>query len=1809
MKSKFAFGICVLMLLIVGIGSVWIADFVSGQGSNSYSGGTGLRSNVGTGSYGGNTGFGGYSGGSSYVNRQYSQPSYGSVYSRSDIKTYWPILDDNPSTCEGRQDMILQIAPGGCQPAVVRSDLLAEQNVPVFCQVDAYKLNPLINIKEIRNIRFSSEGNEYVTGVGFHPARAALRSHNRLLGSPLINNVGYVVVILKRNPVEEELPEEIVLNLSAQIEYYSGNALGVGRTEFILQPVSDSEWDTERNKQSFWQGRYFVRLEESNPEFATVSIYYGDRKIRTLKVENGKTSSQFFVPGSYCQAGLQVAFDGFVAPQAKATLEINDDVGTEVIDVYRGSRFLNGKCGVDDLFTKGDNEGSIFINCGGSERIRLDLGKREKVEGEKVELRDKNKGEKIDEYFDKAIRNYETVVDDFPAVPASEFSGLDDPKNKFKKAGEEALWNAIILARIFGNSKTEERLINRHIEEYPNNDKGLESRLNELFEIDSSLAGISVNLDNGVRNIRLVRLKHYDEQGISARFDVGGKEQSVSLGRERGFSNIDTIIRLDRVDRDRAEITVFCRKDLRSDYLDERDRRGGYVSSDDYFSRERDGTRLVLDVGESKEAVCGDESIKLEKISGELFAKIRLLPNARGTKTETPLTVGIGIEKRAIKLSPEKTAEIIDNLDETIEKWEGINSKLGNVVSGMKGACFATAAALTAKNFLFGAGGEALAREKVMPGWTDRCEQAVADGRPMDSNHGSYANLNDCFRKNAGAIRTDVDKMEELIDSYNEKIKANEVVTSEAFLGDKFIDTEKAAEFIVGDLKSKLGASNLNVEFNGEKFNLNEFGNDLSFDSWKVGQISIGQMKDLRVFSDILQSDVSDSLKESANKKIGEIVSGVQDRINVAKESDKIADALESLVGDRPEIDVFEGVGTIQGVYRGQTYGEKQIPGVSGVGEGEPIQYVRYKSGTYLVVLNKDPRGGKFSPRKIYELRGEGENVIAVDESTAREEAQKLGDAALADVIDEFNTIERFSFERYDVGSYNNRYLNAEVRYYETDKGVPAVVPFDRQSGWYAGTQQILPVFGQRQAFDSSGAASSFWLCNVGKNGREEFSRSGFGDDACRQFNFYTGEPLNKFPGLSDDETRRLVRRAVNALNEAGRQHGSGLQSVRIEGEGYSVGSPAVSVPKTKCQDFMDPTECQVLFNVCDPVICPNSRCNLGGQFHVADVIQSGIVGSALLCLPNFKEGVYIPVCLTGIHAGIDAYLSILKAHQQCLQHSLDTGQQVGICDQVTSVYLCEFFWRQIAPAAKVIIPRLAELALGQGTRGGGEYLTVMAAWQNTQQSIDFFTQEYAVNALDAYRVRSVGEVGSQFCKSFVSAKGPTSFENLIEPDSPVQFNAWFDSTRFSDVTVPATAQYKVFYHIFAGNDQGVQYVVYLKSPPESSIHLSPQLVVANGFAPRGESATESKDFTGPEGYKELCVNINGQEKCGFGKVSTSFALNAISDGFVADEIARGDISSERDCVSGGGGGIRTAALLNPNIQAGVEEALLPEVYNRGIVRICATDNPGSSTEPARFIDVGHCGNQRIKCWLDKKSIDNAISDENNGTRTELKKVFDNEEERLRQEQMGKLGEVSGDINKLRDDLDKVDVSKEQEILKFVGRVDTLLRDVIINSYKAELLMIKAQVYDSAARALLGVRDVQEERDAQAVQGKGDGDDNGEDKKKAVYTLGGVEQIGALDVEFVLVDGMSSDVFFFPAGNNRATIGVYLLDTIETVGFVSPSNNLIELSRGKIAALNLDFAYTGILDDLEKKNVDALLGSGILVSDKVFNYYDGERFG
>lgn len=781
----------------------------------------------------------------------------------------------------------------------------------------------------------------------------------------------------------------------------------------------------------------------------------------------------------------------------------------------------------------------------------------------------------------------------------------------------------------------------------------------------------------------------------------------------------------------------------------------------------------------------------------------------------------------------------------------------------------------------------------------------------------------------------------------------------------------------------------------------------------------------------------------------------------------------------------------------GRTVGYFDKLGSSGLESDQRVQIATYAGRTYVCVLGEKDKNGRSGVFEVY--------------------SYKDGEWVKSEKPDYF---ERIVFS--DVSSSKSCSNvwpkgKAEINYYESgkNKGLPAIVPFDLKNGWYVMVSNSGGGFSDDspKAYEASGNVRHMKICNIGANRLMENCK---GDDPSKTFAVNTIGSTGKYGECPSVDVKKLYTCATNAIRDAASQNDD--KNVRIracmnDDVDLKKGRPMSQIGGFECQDFMSPIDCKLMFNVCDPVICPPSRCDLGGKFPVSDVIQTGIIGSLALCLPNAKEGIFIPICLSGVHAGLDAYVSILKSERACLEHSLEDGELVGICDQITSVYKCEFFWGQVSPLMDYLIPNLIGAAVdGDRVRGGGEYAFIEQSWNSMKKSISYFKNTYAQNAFRAFNIRSTQEIGSSFCKAFIgtSVPGSASFlENLLAPESPSQFYAQFSEKLFTEATVPSTSHYKIFYHIYAGNDEGVQYKVYLKNPPATSYYASnPEVPVKSGYIAAGSSADESIDFTAPSGYKELCVVINAKRECGFKSVTTSFGLDILSKKYVQEQATNVNIKTEKECISGSPSALSMATL---NLQAGAEEVLNPEIAMRGIVRVCATANPDSGVgttdvvtcgsevgkvcgkgfecvdgscvgkgefsgtvqkSVGRWKDVGYCGSANLRCWLDVDSVKDdlevisALTGDSISILEERKGLIENT--RLDLEGVAALlGKARRDIGGLTSD----DAKKAGGGFPVKGRAGEILRelDKVIgnesqpgagtNGDRAEALALKASVY------------------------------------------------------------------------------------------------------------------------------------------------------
>jgi len=334
--------------------------------------------------------------------------------------------------------------------------------------------------------------------------------------------------------------------------------------------------------------------------------------------------------------------------------------------------------------------------------------------------------------------------------------------------------------------------------------------------------------------------------------------------------------------------------------------------------------------------------------------------------------------------------------------------------------------------------------------------------------------------------------------------------------------------------------------------------------------------------------------------------------------------------------------------------------------------------------------------------------------------------------------------------------------------------------------------------------------------------------------------------------------------------------------------------------------------------------------------------------------------------------IHILKETSKCFEVSARTGQNIGFCDQLKSFYLCDLMWRELTPFIKAGIPSIIQKI---ERRGGGEYAKFSEAWKNTFDGLSYFVQVYGITATEAFKLRNIGEMGKMVCGKFYGIRYPKAssiLEELGKPPVPYQFFVKVDEIPYTEVTYPPQSHYKVFYYLYAGTDQDIWYSVYLKNPPSyTGINVPSIYAIKTGFLPRGQSVAESPDFIAVAGYKEVCININGKEECGFEVVSSSYVVNWLQDKYVENQLKQ-NIKSREECISGKPSLIPTASLLN--LQAGIEKAISPAIYREGIVRVCSSFNPGKGVEEENWKAVGEC-DAETKCWIYLPSIKQALKD------------------------------------------------------------------------------------------------------------------------------------------------------------------------------------------------------------------------------------------
>ncbi|MFH0831900.1 MAG: N-acetylmuramoyl-L-alanine amidase [archaeon] len=1724
-------------------------------------------------------------------------PSPLSYYSNS-IDTYWPAFSQEQ--CLARQDFILQILPGSCSPAVVRSDLLEEQDVPVFCQLTGIKINPLIEVPEITSISFKGQQlSKDIAGIGFHPARAALTTWGtQLLGSPVLNNLGYLVVILKNQPIEKNMTEWVEANLTALIQYNAEKAFGVGKAGFLLPVLSEEEWKQYYKMYSFWNGKAYLRAleigKDSAGEYVKIAIYTDAvTQLTSVTLRAGQSSNEIYLPGYYCSAALKVNLNSINYPEMKAKVRIGDDE----LWLSKGQRFLDDECWISNIEQNIVGGGKVTVNCKDSQPTTLsidppkarltirdsaknEIASNEFKTGDKIVsgqnvylayigstsnaissyLKNLNqdfvvivkadtiksdyfdnfnivvnsllKGKKyslfnifstlikgsskfgedikclsgcdtsvekglkdylgkdaefriitasetgqgtfvwdyyftfdkltgsveknynsddfgklLEEYFSESLADYKKVSEQYGSEKKSQQEGA-----KPEYYGADALYKAAELAGNLKKFKTQEDLLNRIAKDYSGS--GIAEQASQQLELmkihDLSLSSAFISASSGSYYAVLEDIKEVSRDEKSADLMVNGNTEAYS--ENEAVSGTLSVL---SIAEDYVEFSY-------------QNKAGNPIT---VKVKEKDSVKLSVKDA-SKEILV---DLRVSKINLKKDASVTISPMIARAQTQANFTFKIGIEKRSIQLSTEKTQELISELNDSIAKWEKIVDNLGSIIKVWKGTCFAGSAYFVVKNFFnnLGAGsGSSLARTEAMKYWEPICQSGVAEGK--------YSTFHDCYYKNADAIDSSVSTIQGIYKNVNSKadtIKktAGVVEKKEGVLGafgEEYVNQEKYVQ----------ESQTYFDEYKDVTFKSRDGTELKAGDVFSEGNIKVLEDKNYLSSTDVRDSlfnlemqqactdkKLSDAMCQASQQKLYDDANYWNKILTTTKASTEATnifqaagiDVESTLVGDQSKAISFSD----KNIVKEADYSKMQ--GVS-ISQGQKAAVFTAQGISYIAVLDSIGQGYSFS--KIYEISSSS-GALKIGDELAGENKRKI----LSSLGTSYAEITAAS-------TYSNPYKNPAVKFWETGSyaGLPAILPLGKyaKDGWYAATEPSSLGTSSTKSYTESGMPVSYWICNVNGDGLEEWESTGHGDDKpCIQFSMQTGMSENTYSSIPNSAD--MIKLARQYLLEAARQY-KNKGGISVGGQSFSRGKPAVTVPQYECEDFMSPKDCHTMFNLCDPVLCPSSRCDFGGKYPVADVVQTGIIGSIALCLPNAREGIIVPICLTGVHAGLDNFVMIQKAVRDCLQENLATGRNVGICDQIKSIYLCEFFWKQAAPLAKVGIPSLLETMSGKSTaRGGGEYLFVQDSWQKAQDSVNYFTNYYGANAFNAFQARSTEAAGTEICKAWVSARYPTTsdmFDSLLEPESPVQFHATFSSNILSEATVPSTSHYKVYYRIYAGKDAGAYYNVYLKGSPQTEYYAQmQQMAVPNavGYIAKGEQVDKSVDFTGPSGYTELCVKINAQEECGFGQVTTSYFMNELQDSYLAAQAAQ-QVKTEQECIAGTSGIVSVSSL---NLQSSVESALSPSISSLGIIRVCTTDNPSLTTQPDRWKQVGYCTDKKIICWLDTLSLNQSFTDQGLLSETlakakELASTLQNTSMLDHSGSQALLAEVSQKQYELTKDngiLEKLIVGKSYTADKTAQEINSAIANV---TGQYENIILKSLFNQDKAQARIGLAEI-----------------------------------------------------------------------------------------------------------------------------------------
>ncbi len=1101
---------------------------------------------------------------------------------------------------------------------------------------------------------------------------------------------------------------------------------------------------------------------------------------------------------------------------------------------------------------------------------------------------------------------------------------------------------------------------------------------------------------------------------------------------------------------------------------------------------------------ESKESL----RVKVTDVNFNKEVYIRILPGVDDAFSESNFLVRIPIEKKLFDFNPKKIDNKIKKTEEKIKKLTAIIDKLEKLLEGWKKLCLAVFAFLTIKNSFLGGFAKNQARKQVVSGengWQKYCESVVA-------NKG-YKSVDECMIKNNKYIIQDINAAKNSIKETNQAMKRRtkerealkgepldvviegsdidfseineyQKISGETVMG---IDEERNLRYLINLRKGCQRRGSLGLpmlpnkkEYNGV-INCEGIDNKLKEENEKysninekykfVNELLPGYKKNVEEFirnkgklpenADIKAAQIA---AESDAEKILYYLSKKEDRTFEHQKENALLGAIKKVTvrnekNEPNEINYWvDYTGTPYVVEaNGEEYRLKDVP-----------EWMKNVNPKGIVTNDNTITGITYRAQFIMNSEGAGYTIIGgkVEPLINNEKIDVGGNLISIEASNKFNI---------DVNMRYTYAPGAVAQYYEDGK--PFCIPI--RDGDYVRVND----------YNKLNNPSNFDILNVGPDGMLCTP-----DDILRFHYSLLQQDPNYRPYLIDAD--RAIKMASNVpdggvLNADGKNFGKSRKSAAALGAEI----------KPSCYDVMDPRSCQIMFNVCDPVMCPPSRFNLGGRWQLPpgqSVVQTGIIGSLFLGWPIITAQQPIPkVCMTGILAGLKNIRSLLQGYVRCLSVAKTEGKSVGICDKIRSIGICEMLWKEAIAIFKIEggFVSLVSEKLFKETQGGGEYLTFQDSLKNVENSVNFFTNEYASTAFTAFKGRSLQDIGADICRSAVFGRFPgidDFVDQLAKPESPPQFTAFF--SEFTHDEANRESRYDLYYHIYAGDDANVKYPlkysVYLRNKFGDFFYVTENCNQRGGVVEKNDFRDISTHCVSVSNLDEICVDINGAIECGFGKVTSSFAVDFAND-FVVKEEAKRNINSVKDCVADN-------PRLSPLFGSVIGNTPLPGTFslaNTGIVRVCSINNPGAINRESKFWQpVGECGTDKEKidlglCWIDLRSVSLNDANKINDLSKELKsKGIEVVEKNLKFEPIS--DEKASEIFIATNDIIEEHFSGQEDIKAIILKVQDLRKLTIYSAgsqIKAKALMLIGDIF-----SMLGEQSKVVSKEEDGNSGKGE---------------------------------------------------------------------------------------------------------------------------